>query len=152
MAIQIYIFNNISLRFFFWDNYKFCEALSSCYTFKHKQLVFYICQVYYSSRWRIILIQWIELFRRGTRAYTEIDLGEGGGGQIWTENSKHLASWISGISSLSIKSFKGTTYSPITLHVILYFISILQTKLAGKSIVSKKSTFYYTVMLVIICI
>ena len=71
----------------------------------------------------------------------------GGGGKIWTVNSKHLASWISGIN---IKYFKGT--HTIQLPCVYYSLSFLQTELAEKSIVSEKSTFYYTVILVIISI
>ena len=62
-------------------------------------------------------------------------------------NSKHLASWI---SSISLRYFKGT--HTVQLHCMYYTLSLLQTKLAEKSIVSKKSKFYYTVMLLIISI
>ena len=47
-------------------------------------------------------------------------------------NLKHLASWISGIS---IRYFKGT--NTVQLPCMYYTLSLLQTKLAEKSIVSK---------------
>ena len=71
-------------------------------------------------------------------------LGEGGkicpplctiraGGKILTVNSKHLASWISGIS---IRYFKGT--HTIQLPCMYYTLSLLQTKLAEKNTFLKK--------------
>ena len=46
----------------------------------------------------------------GSRAYTEINLGGGGGGKILRVNSKYFASWI----------LLSNTYSPNTLQVLLY--------------------------------
>ena len=56
-----------------------------------------------------------------------------------------MASWISGIST---RYFKGT--QTVQLPIATTALSSLQTKLLEKNIVSKKSTFYYTVKLVII--
>ena len=65
-----------------------------------------------------------------TRAYTEINLR----GQNLNCNSKHLTSWISGISK---RYFKGTL--TVQLPCKYTALSLFQTKLAEKSIVSKKS-------------
>ena len=70
-----------------------------------------------------------------------------GGGNILIVHSEHLASWISGIS---IRYFKGT--HKVQIACMYFTVSLLQTKLAEKSIIPKTLTFYYTVMLVIISI
>ena len=60
-----------------------------------------------------------------------------GGGKIWTVNSKYLASWILGISIRYLKLVHIQSN-----HLESTTLSLLQTKLAEKKIVSKKSTFY----------
>ena len=65
------------------------------------------------------------------RAFTEINLGGG---------AKYLASWILGIS---IRYFK-LVYTQSN-HLESTTLSLLQTKLAEKNIVSKKSTFYFII-------
>ena len=64
-----------------------------------------------------------------------------GGGKILTENSKHLTSWISGIS---IRYFKAT--HTIQLPCKYYYLSFKKT--SRKKNVSEKSTFYFIFMLI----
>jgi len=100
------------------------------------------------------------VFGGNSRAYTEINVGGGGErsatfflppplgapkGDKRAVYLKHMASWISGIST---RYFKGT--QTVQLPIATTALSSLQTKLLEKNIVSKKSTFYYTVKLVII--